>query len=482
MKYFIRKTAVLWVLAAAMLVFSCKGAVKPGERTIAVTGVSLNKTELSLVVGSNETLTATVEPATATNKAVTWKSSKPDIAEVDETGKVTAKQVGTATITVTTKDGGKTATCEVKVLALYSITYELNGGTANHGNPIHYTVETLPITLKPAEKEDRIFAGWYENEHFNGMRIDQLPSSSRGNKILYAKFLEGKTYEVENIHFNMINIAKVENGTVGVSGNQYNNEHIVSLTAYQIGETEVTQELWQAVMGKNPSFFDNTGTKGSLLDTGPVAGEVQGKRPVESINWYECITFCNKLSLKAGLTPCYTVTVSGSPIDFSTLAVSDIPASENADWNNAVCDWNKNGFRLPTEAEWEWAAQGGPARHKYPGTNEQSQLENYLWHQYNSSSNKRHMVTHEVKKKAANGYGLYDMGGNVRERCWDWYDVQSPEGGQDPIGASLAGHDHRVVRGSSYFVSKNYSACADRSWYTPAYSDKTLGLRLVRRS
>ena len=180
-----------------MLAPSRKGAVKPGERTIAVTGVSLNKTELSLVVGSNETLTATVEPATATNKAVTWKSSKPAIAEVDETGKVTAKQVGTATITVTTNDGGKTATCEVKVLALYSITYELNGGAANHGNPIHYTVETLPITLKPAEKEDRIFAGWYENEHFNGMRIDQLPSSSRGNKILYAKFLEGKTYEVE---------------------------------------------------------------------------------------------------------------------------------------------------------------------------------------------------------------------------------------------------------------------------------------------
>ena len=197
MKYFIRKTAVLWVLAAAMLAFSCKGAVKPGERTIAVTGVSLNKTELSLVVGSNETLSATVEPATATNKAVTWKSSKPAIAEVDETGKVTAKQVGTAAITVTTKDGSKTAICEVKVLALYFITYELNGGTDNGGNPASYTVETDTITLKPVNKANHIFFGWYEKADFSGSPVTEIRKGSRGNKILYAKFVEGKTYEVE---------------------------------------------------------------------------------------------------------------------------------------------------------------------------------------------------------------------------------------------------------------------------------------------
>ena len=92
------------------------------------------------------------------------------------------------------------------------------------------------------------------------------------------------------------------------------------------------------------------------------------------------------------------------------------------------------------------------------------------------------MVTHKVKKKAANGYGLYDMGGNVCERCWDWYDVQSPAGGQDPTGIPAMGHNQRIARSSAYAAPKNYSACTRRSEFTPHYSDKTLGLRLVRRS
>jgi len=74
------------------------------------------------------------------------------------------------------------------------------------------------------------------------------------------------------------------------------------------------------------------------------------------------------------------------------------------------------------------------------------------------------------------------MGGNVRERCWDWYDVQSPAGGQDPTGVPAMGHNQRVVRGSSYANLEGSSACAERGENTPAYSDKSLGLRLVRRS
>ncbi len=218
-----------------------------------------------------------------------------------------------------------------------------------------------------------------------------------------------KTYTVGGVNFKMKGIAAVTNKSIGHTDNASDNgPHTVSLTAYRIGETEVTQELWHAVMGNNPSHFSGS----------PEGSEVQGKRPVENVSWYHAIAFCNKLSIACSLVPCYTVT----GVNFATLGFNDIPTSNDSNWNNAVCDWSKNGFRLPTEAEWEWAAMGGKD-YKWPGTNTKSELGTYAW--YNANSGNK---THEVKKKQPNGYGLYDMSGNVVEWCWDRYSSTTPTG------------------------------------------------------
>ena len=276
-----------------------------------------------------------------------------------------------------------------------------------------------------------------------------------------------KTYTVGSVAFTMKGIAAVNDAPLGDNDYDNNKPHTVSLSAYLIEETEVTQELWQEVMGNNPSWFNGSYGKE------PAVGETQGKRPVENVNWYQAIAFCNKLSIKLNLEPCYTVNVGGNPVDFENLSFDQIPTGNNADWNKAELDMNKKGFRLPTEAEWEWAAKGG-TDDKWSGTNTEAELKNYAW--YNSNSDKNH----EVKRKSPNGYGLYDMSGNVWEWCWDWYDDTLPAlPGADYAG--LVSGSNRVVRGGCFFDNAESCTVGLRGGINPDFRVCLLGLRLVCR-
>jgi formylglycine-generating enzyme required for sulfatase activity len=236
---------------------------------------------------------------------------------------------------------------------------------------------------------------------------------------------------------------------------------------YWMGETEVTQELFQAVMGTNPSNFTSSADP----------GETQNKRPVEQASWYAAIAFCNKLSLEDGKDPVYSVSVVAN---WATLAYSGIPTSSDTNWNAAAMDTAKNGYRLPTEMEWMWAAMGADKSSQpnttgysktYAGSTEAgtTNIGDYAW--YAGSK------THQVGKKTANELGLYDMSGNVFEWCWDWYGSY-PSGSQPDYAGAVSGA-YRVPRGGSWLYYATNCAVSYRQGGGPQNRDYDIGFRVL---
>ena len=226
------------------------------------------------------------------------------------------------------------------------------------------------------------------------------------------------TLTVNGIKYNMV---WVEGGTFRMGatseqdGDAYDNEkpaHSVTLSSYYIGKTEVTQALWKAVMGSNPSEF-----KGD-------------NRPVESVSWDDCQAFIRKLNALTG-----------------------------------------QNFRLPTEAEWEFACRGGnnSRGYKYSGSN---YIDNVAWHDGNFGDK-----THPVATKSPNELGIYDMSGNVWEWCADWYGDYSSGRQTNPKGPYDG--SSRVCRGGSWNGNAGYCRSSNRDFIIPANRNYFLGLRLA---
>ena len=235
---------------------------------------------------------------------------------------------------------------------------------------------------------------------------------------------------------------------------------------------EVTQAEWQAVMGSNPSHFQGEEANKKVAD-----GEVQENRPVENITWYEAVAFCNELTKKENITARAVAPKEIDYVYFSDSAFTTPYTKDDASSNNLpYMKIEATGYRLPTEAEWEYAARGGEAstnKAVWAGTTDENVLKNYAW--YKDNSNNR---THEVKKKQPTGYGLYDMSGNVWEWCWDWYGDYENTDVTDPAGASSG--SYRVGRGSGRSDSASYCRASCRNYRLPANRYDFLGFRLVR--
>ncbi len=236
-------------------------------------------------------------------------------------------------------------------------------------------------------------------------------STSHSNNTSHSSSTTSLSAEINKLINNMV---YVSGGTFIMGGDESSDQtptHSVTLSSYNICKYEVTQALWRAVMGSNPSKF-----KGDNL-------------PVEQVSWNDCQTFINRLNSYTG-----------------------------------------RNFRLPTEAEWEFAARGGNySRHyKYSGSN---YISDVAWYCDNSDR------THPVGTKQANELGLYDMSGNVWEWCSDWYGSYSSYSQSNPTGAT-SGYG-RVERGGSWCGLARYCCSSHRSYYAPGNSFDDIGLRLV---
>jgi formylglycine-generating enzyme len=206
--------------------------------------------------------------------------------------------------------------------------------------------------------------------------------------------------------------------------------HTVTVDSFYMGTYEITQDIYEEVMGSNPSY-----RKGDQL-------------PVENVSWYDAAAFCNALSRLEGRQEAYTI--SGT---------------------NVSVNWESSGYRLPTEAEWEYAARGGNQSrgYTYAGSNTVGDV---AWYDDNSGGR-----THPVGEKQANELGLYDMSGNVWEWCWDWYGSYSGGVQTNPTGPSSG--STRVLRGGRWYDSARYVRAANRSRYAPSDRGSNIGFRVL---
>jgi len=257
-------------------------------------------------------------------------------------------------------------------------------------------------------------------------------------------------------------VADMPDDFVFVGGGTFNNgTSDVTLSSFYIDKYEITQAEYEAVMGDNPSYFGGN-----------------PNRPVETVSWFNAIEYCNRRSMQEGLTPCYSYSTYGTNPDSWPSGWN----TSNTNHTNVSCDWTANGYRLPTEMEWMFAAKGGNQSqgYTYSGSNTIGNVAWYFDNSYNMGSDHPDYGTHTVGAKLPNELGTFDMSGNVFEWCWDIYGSY-PSGSQNnPTGASSG--SHRVRRGGSWRGDAYSCTVSYRLGSHATFTTYVIGFRILRVS
>jgi uncharacterized repeat protein (TIGR02543 family) len=356
----------------------------------------------------------------------------------------------------------------------YTVTYHINGGTGttptaqaiNGGNNVTLASDSS------FTRNGFTFGGWNTNTSGAGTNYSAGTSfTPTSNITLYARWISGGsisgTSDIEMVWIPAGTFIRGSNDSLDFDANASPAHQVTLTSGFLIGKYHVTQDQYQAVMGSNPSWFHG----GSGRE--PAAGEVQGRRPVESVNWYDALVFCNRLSILEGLTPAYEMQTEANTSIWSTdpNTWGAVPSEFiNTRWDAVRVVTGSTGYRLPTDAQWEYACRAGTTTAYNTG---EMRSNNTGWNWENSNSR-----TREVGRLPPNSWGLYDMHGNVWEWCWDWYGTYSSGAQTDPVGASSG--SYRVHRGGWWGIFEEIMRSAARSGWSADLQHYGIGFRVTR--
>ncbi|OGG04672.1 MAG: hypothetical protein A3F83_02710 [Candidatus Glassbacteria bacterium RIFCSPLOWO2_12_FULL_58_11] len=268
------------------------------------------------------------------------------------------------------------------------------------------------------------------NDQGNLFHVDIVDPLDEGSDISLIQ-VSGGSFLMGSALLPAYTIITSPDGTQYLSYNPERPVHSVTVQGFKISTREITQEQYKAVMGVNPSKYSG------MIDL-----------PAEQVSWEQAASFCNKLSEISGLDRCYSLV-------------------------NWECDFSRSGYRLPTEAEWEFACRAGIPG-EYGSAASPEDLTRIAWFSANSGSS-----PHQAATLSANAAGLFDMQGNVWEWCNDRYGFYNCNSQTDPLGA--ANGQFRIARGGSWASTADDLRAAARKALDPKLGNYTVGFRIVRR-